>query len=604
MNWFKNLKIRTKMLLSFGLIIVFLLAIALFAITELQAVDEEYRYTLEHPIEAKMYMLDFRGLQRDLRRVTVSMSAHALINDSAVIDALYQEGLASYEEARKLLDDFEGTLYSDPKISQAEKDGLGAQSAEIRRVFQDYKTTVTDQVYEAARAGRQAESLEIVTANDSIILNLRNKISEVIAIADGVADAETLVAQKSADRIVVLMAIVSAAAALLAFCIALFVARLISSPLLPLSGFMNKAGMTGDIELLPEDVAVIGKYAQCKDEIGRTIAACAAFVGRITDVGKVLDRVSDGDLTAELKLLSERDSIGAALKKMTDNLNDMFAEIDSSSSQVAIGAGQVASGSQALAQGTTEQASAMEQLSSSISEISDKTKQNAKMTEEAVTLSGTIKRGAEKGSSQMDHLMQAVSEITEASNSISKVIKVIDDIAFQTNILALNAAVEAARAGQHGKGFAVVAEEVRNLAAKSADSAKDTSRLIENSIEKSSLGLTMATETAASLREIVSGINQNAGIVSEIARSSEEQSHAVNQINIGIDQVSQVIQQNSATAQESAAVSEQMSGQATMLQTFVKQFKLRESSSGQIRMPEYPRRTLSSSSIEFGMGKY
>jgi methyl-accepting chemotaxis protein len=202
-------------------------------------------------------------------------------------------------------------------------------------------------------------------------------------------------------------------------------------------------------------------------------------------------------------------------------------------------------------------------------------KENARLSDEAAALSGSIKVNAEKGSEQMAELMRAVSEITEASNSITKVIKVIDDIAFQTNILALNAAVEAARAGQHGKGFAVVAEEVRNLAAKSAASAKDTGKLIEDSIEKSSFGLTVAEETAESLKEIVEGINRSAEIVTAIAQASEEQTNAVSQVNIGIDQVSQVIQQNSATAQESAAASEEMSGQATMLHSLVGRFRLR-----------------------------
>ena len=177
----------------------------------------------------------------------------------------------------------------------------------------------------------------------------------------------------------------------------------------------------------------------------------------------------------------------------------------------------------------------------------------------------------------MNEMISAVREINQAGQSISKVIKVIDDIAFQTNILALNAAVEAARAGQHGKGFAVVAEEVRNLAAKSAEAAKDTGGLISNSIEKAELGSRIAGDTAASLTEIVSGINESSQIVSEIAKSSEEQSIGISQINSSIDQVAEVTHQNSATAQESAAASQEMNGQSSLLDELISQFKLKNS---------------------------
>ena len=234
----------------------------------------------------------------------------------------------------------------------------------------------------------------------------------------------------------------------------------------------------------------------------------------------------------------------------------------------------IASGAQDIAQGSTEQAASVEELSSTIHEVSQKTHENAQMASQASGLSTEIKQKAEKGSRQMDELMGAVQEITQASSQIERVIKVIDDIAFQTNILALNAAVEAARAGSAGKGFAVVAEEVRNLASKSAEAAKNTSGLIENSITKSKHGMSLALETTSSLNEIVEGINSSADIIGKIARSSEEQSTAIAQINVGIDQVAEVIQRNSATSEESAAASSEMNQQAAKLEELISQFKL------------------------------
>lgn len=233
----------------------------------------------------------------------------------------------------------------------------------------------------------------------------------------------------------------------------------------------------------------------------------------------------------------------------------------------------IADSANVLAQSSMEQASAVEQLSGTVTEMSGKTKENAGMASKAAELADAIKANAEKGSTQMDKMTQAVEAINESSQSISKVIKAIDDIAFQTNILALNAAVEAARAGQHGKGFAVVADEVRSLAGKSAEAAKDTGSLIANSMEKAQLGVQIAAETAESLKEIVAGIDESSRIVKEIAEASEEQSVAISEIHKGIDQVAQNVQQNSATAEESAAASEEMSGQTALLTQLVSDFK-------------------------------
>jgi len=426
---------------------------------------------------------------------------------------------------------------------------------------------------------------------------------------------EKVVTQPITNLVIVVVPIAVVILLIAAVLIFMVIKKTITKPVTLLSTFMKKAGSTGDIVLRPEDVENIKKYAQNSDEIGQAISGSAAFVNHVTHIAEELKDLADGDLTVDVEVLSENDILGVSLHKMEDSLNNMFEEINASSIQVSTGSKQVAEGAQALAQGATQQAASIEQLSSSIAEIAERTKSNAAIAEKTSKLSDTIKGSAEKGSRQMDDMIAAVNEINEASKSIGKIIKTIDDIAFQTNILALNAAVEAARAGQHGKGFAVVAEEVRNLASKSAEAAKDTGNMIQNSMDKAELGAKIAGETAASLSEIVTEINESSKYVTEIARASEEQSLGISQINVGIDQVAQVVQQNSATAEQSAAVSEEMSGQSDMLRQLIAQFKLKEGddtyrslpsarTSAQRRLARPERSSYTSSGAGSDFGKY
>jgi methyl-accepting chemotaxis protein len=228
-----------------------------------------------------------------------------------------------------------------------------------------------------------------------------------------------------------------------------------------------------------------------------------------------------------------------------------------------------------LSQGATEQASSIEELTASIEEIASQTRANAGNAEKAKEIATSAFQNAQVGNQQMGEMLTSMRDINEASTNISKIIKVIDDIAFQTNILALNAAVEAARAGQHGKGFAVVAEEVRNLAARSADAAKETTVMIEGSMSKVADGTKIANETASALEAIVKDVSLAADLVGEIAVASNEQALGVDQINQGITQISDVVQTTSATAEETAAASEELSGQSEMLKTQVATFRLK-----------------------------
>jgi methyl-accepting chemotaxis protein len=518
------MKISKKLLLGFAVVIAVAVAMAAVGVLNLMSINENDLLMYE---KMTVPIAQFSGVATSFQRVRVELRDMIMENDAAKI-AEQEEAVATRRsEINENADAYKIAILEQDE-QQAYDDFMSARS-----VFVGFM----DQIIQLARENKDEEAHALLKSDACFKAEMaeQDAILKLVEIKREDAAVQSEENKSLANSAIMAVGIALLIGLILAILIAMYISRMIS--------------------------------------------------GSLKKIAFAAEGIADGNLTVDIGIDS-KDEIGtlaSSCHRMSENLNEVLGGIFAASEQVSSGAKQLADSSMSLSQGASEQASSIEELTASLEEIASQTKLNAQNASQANKLASIAQGNAEQGNGQMQEMLRAMEDINQSSASISKIIKVIDDIAFQTNILALNAAVEAARAGQHGKGFAVVAEEVRNLAAKSASAAKETTEMIEGSIRKVEAGTKLAVHTAEALNQIVSGVAEAAALVKQIDVASSEQATGLAQINQAVMQVSQVVQANSAVSEQSAAASKELSGQADMMRQSVGKFRLKRTVDASIR---------------------
>ncbi|MCI9530533.1 MAG: HAMP domain-containing protein [Lachnospiraceae bacterium] len=556
----KNLKIRTKLLVTFMLIILLFcgtVSIAIMGLTENADKYSEF-YNVGYQITNKVMSMR-RGLQiivKDLSFITME--------DDEEKSKVYSDDM---QKELDLLEENGNWLF---KNFTGDQELLDAFAEDVQQAV-----SMQDTVIKTAEKDLSKAQSILLTEYQPLVEKAVNTLVKISDSAAKSAEKDYEETKEMQSMLVALQLGMAGIALVITLLLSTYLTKAITKPLRQLEKSADMI-VQGNFDI---DISY-----QSRDELGSLANSFKNMTSILDDVisdaSMLLSEMADGNFdvrtNAEERYVGNFQSLLSSIRKLNKDLSSTLGQINQSADLVASGAEQVSDGSQALSQGATEQASAVEELATTITGISNQVKETAENASTARDQSSMAGNEAAECNEQMENMMAAMEEITRKSNEIGNIIKTIEDIAFQTNILALNAAVEASRAGIAGKGFAVVADEVRNLASKSSAASKDTAELIESSIKAVARGTQIANSTAQSLAKVVDEVRMASSNVEKIADAAEEQASAIEQVTVGVNQISSVVQTNSATAEESAATSEELSSQAEILKNLVAKFKLRE----------------------------